>query len=163
MDKEIEIKRIAKKENQAIYHIIREILESFHLDRDGTAYRDPYLNHLYEFYQTKPKGEYWIIKKRGIVIGGVGIAPFNGLEEVAELQKYYIKKDYQGNGYGALLMKKAIKYAKEQKYKKIYLETMDRLTKANSIYKSFGFKSLENPLAGSEHSLMNRWFIMNVE
>lgn len=161
---QIEIRPIQRSDNSAIQFIIKNHLEEVGLDKPGTAYFDPYLGKLFEFYKTEPKGEYWVAidKSNERVVGGVGIAPFGNYEEIAELQKYYLLKEYQNLGIGRSLFDKAEAYARKNHYKSIYIETMDVLDKANGIYKHYGFKQLEEPLAGSEHGLMNRWFIKNL-
>lgn len=162
-DKKIKIEEIQAKDNQIIYDLIQRILKSYGLDQAGTAYSDPYLDQLYEFYQKEADGEYWLIKKEEIIIGGIGIGSFGEDKKIAEVQKFYIKEEYQGYGYGSLLLNKALNFAENQGYQKVYIETMDRLNKANEIYKHYGFESLEKPLPGSEHGLMNRWFILELK
>ena len=68
----------------------------------------------------------------------------------------------QGQGYGSKLYEIAETFAKEQGYKKLYIETIDTLGKANDIYKHFGFYDLASPLDGSEHSLMNIWLMKDL-
>lgn len=162
MNQGVTIEVIQPEDNQAIYQLIRKILESYGLDQSGTAYTDPYLNQLYEFYQEEAAAEYWVLKKGEEIIGGVGIGSFGDYENIAELQKYYVKKEYQGYGYGTLLMNRALKFARNRGYEKVYIETMDVLDKANQIYKHFGFKSMDKALSGSEHGRMNRWFILEL-
>lgn len=96
------------------------------------------------------------------MIGGIGIAPFGESKDTAELQKFYIVKDHQGKGYGSMLYQTAEKFAKNQGFQKIYIETVDVLGQANKTYAHFGFQKLEKPLEGSEHELMNRWFIKDL-
>lgn len=163
MDKrKISLEPIKKEDNLAIYHIIRASLESFHLDKPGTAYYDPYLNDLYDFYQNESRGQYWILKQEGEVIGGIGVGSVQGHEDTGEIQKYYIKEGYQGLGYGSLLLDQAITYAKSVGYKHLYIETMDVLEKANKIYEHYGFKLMKEPLEGSVHTLMNRWYLKDL-
>ena len=158
----ITIRPIKQQDNPAIEQIIKHILEEHHLDVLGTAYFDPQLGHLYEHYKVIPNGEYWVILEGDIVIGGVGIGPFGEYKDIAELQKYYLKKEYQGLGYGRRLFTQAINFVKKHNYSKLYLETSDLLGEANQIYRHLGFKSLEKPLDGSDHPLMNRWFIKDI-
>lgn len=158
----ITIRPIKKLDNQAIQQIIKDILEEHQLDLPGTAYYDPQLGKLYEHYNEMPNGEYWVILEEDTVIGGVGIGPFGDYEDIAELQKYYLKKEWHGRGYGRLLYDKAFNFVKEQNYSKLYLETSDLLGVANQIYEHLGFKALDKPLTGSEHELMNRWFIKEI-
>lgn len=156
------IRPIQASDNQGIFKLIQGILESYGLDKLGTAYYDPYLNSLYEYYNDLPNGEYWVIAQGNKVFGGIGIGPFGIFEEVAEVQKFYISKDLQGQGYGSKLYEIAETFAKEQGYKKLYIETIDTLGKANDIYKHFGFYDLASPLDGSEHSLMNIWLMKDL-
>lgn len=154
---ELTIRSIKKEDNEKIFKLIQGILESYDLAKPGTAYFDPYLDQLYEFYKEQPRGEYWVVVKEGNVYGGVGISPFGNYEQIAEVQKYYLSKDIQGLGYGRELYEIAESFAKEQGYDKLYIETIDSLAKANDVYEHFGFKNRDEPLSGSEHSLMNRW------
>lgn len=160
---EIFIQAIKPEDNLAIYKIVQTSLESYGLDHPGTAYTDPYLNQLYEFYQKEPRGEYWVLKRNETVVGGIGIAPFGDYKKIAEVQKYYIQKEYQGFGYGRLLFEQAVHFSKIKDYKKLYIETMDTLSKANKIYEHYGFKLLHQALDGSEHDLMDRHFMLDLE
>lgn len=155
----INIRPIEAQDNKAIHKIIQTILEKHELDVPGTAYFDPQLGNLYEFYEGLKNKAYWVLTKNDQVIGGVGIGPFGEYQEIAELQKYYIKETEQGKGYGTLLYKTALEFVEKQQYTHLYLETINRLGAANNIYKHLGFQELEKPLEGSEHGLMNRWFI----
>lgn len=155
----INIRPIEVQDNKAIQKIIQDILKKHQLNVPGTAYFDPQLGNLYEFYKEISNGAYWVLTKNHQIIGGVGIGPFGDYPNIAELQKYYIKEEFQGQGYGTLLYNKAFEFAKKQPFTHLYLETMDHLDAANDIYKHLGFQQLDKPLEGSEHDLMNRWFI----
>lgn len=160
-DLEFIIRPIESKDNKAIQEIIQKSLEEVNLNKPGTAYFDPQLGQLYEFYKTAEKGDYWVAvdENNQIVVGGIGIGAFGDYENIAELQKYYISEEYQNRGIGRLLFQEAIDFAKENLYHSIYLETMDTLHKANLVYEHYGFKQLSEPLPGSEHGLMNRWYM----
>ena len=162
-EEKVNIRPIEKQDNRAIYRLIREILVSYNLDRQGTAYYDPYLKNLYENYKNLPKAQYWILTKDDQVYGGAGIGPFGEYEKIAEIQKYYIHKDIQGLGYGRQLYDVLMNYAIDQGYEKLYIETSDVLSKANEIYKHYGFEHLKEPLKGTEHPLMNTWFMKDIE
>ncbi len=160
---EVTIRPIEPKDNEPIQTIIQTILKKHGLDLPGTAYSDPQLGTLYEHYKDIPAGEYWVLLLEDEVIGGVGIGPFGDYKGVAELQKYYIKEEYQGLGYGRLLYNQAFTFVQEKPYTHLYIETSDRLGDANEIYQHLGFKQLTQPLEGSEHGLMNRWFIKSIQ
>ena len=155
------IRPIESKDNRVIQKIIKKSLEEVNLDKPGTAYFDPQLGQLYEFYKATEKSGYWVAvdENKQTVVGGIGIGAFGNYKNIAELQKYYISNEYQNRGIGRLLFQQAIDFAKENQYQSIYLETMDILHKANFVYEHYGFKQLNEPLTGSEHGLMNRWYM----
>lgn len=155
------IREIESKDNKAIHRIIQNSLEEVNLDKPGTAYFDSQLGQLYEFYKDAEKSGYWVAvdEKKQKVVGGIGIGAFGNYGNIAELQKYYISKEYRNRGIGRLLFQRAIDFARENLYHSVYLETMDTLHKANLVYEHYGFKQLKEPLVGSEHGLMNRWYM----
>jgi putative acetyltransferase len=158
----IEIRTIETKDNAAIQNLVQKILKKHQLDIPGTAYYDPYLGELTEYYAGLQRAEYWVLTLDEKVIGGVGIAPFNDAQEVAELQKFYIEEAYQGYGYGGKLFNHAKQFAIANGYRQLYLETTDVLAKANKIYEYYGFKKMEAPLNGSEHDAMNTWYLLEL-
>ena len=93
MDREqMIIRRIRPCDDPAIAAIIRANLERAHLDIPGTAYFDPELDHLSQYYQISPgQRAYFILEDdKGQVAGGVGLAEFGGIEKCVELQKLEI-------------------------------------------------------------------------
>ncbi|MBB4824990.1 putative acetyltransferase [Sporosarcina luteola] len=155
----MQIREIEKKDNMAMERIIKESLESYQLDIPGTAYFDPQLSNLADYYKNEPNANYWVlVDEAEQVAGGVGIARFGKTGTICELQKLYIKPEAQGLGHSKKLMETALNFAKEH-YTHCYLETMDKLETANHLYAKLGFQRLERPLDGSEHSTMDRWYL----
>ncbi len=85
-------RKIENADNAQIAKIIRSNLEKLHLNLPGTAYFDPELDHLSDYYNSKPeKRTYFVaLDENGKIIGGVGIAEFDGIDDCAELQKLYL-------------------------------------------------------------------------
>jgi putative acetyltransferase len=155
----MQIREIDVKDNQTMEQIIKRSLESFNLNIPGTAYFDPQLSTLAQFYRETSNAKYWVVvNKQDEVVGGVGIAPFGHETGICELQKLYIKPEAQGLGLSKELMKVALDFAKEH-YSHCYLETLKKLEIANLLYTKLGFRHLERPLEGSEHSAMDAWYI----
>ncbi|BBP87366.1 hypothetical protein BsIDN1_09840 [Bacillus safensis] len=148
---------MSKKDNPYIAAIIRSSLESANLAIEGTAYTDPQLDQLFEYYQSLTHAAYWIAEEQSEIVGGIGIAPFkNG---VCELQKKtYLSPKAQGKGAGKKLMDTALEYASTY-YETCYLETRRELTAAIGLYQRYGFSLLSEPLEGSEHSAMDAWYL----
>ena len=155
----MKIRTIAEKDNQKIELIIKRSLESFKLNIPGTAYFDPQLGNLAQFYKNLTNANYWVIvNENDEVVGGIGIAPFGQNTGICELQKLYITPEAQGLGLSRKLMEIALEFAK-QHYTYCYLETLKKLEIANLLYSKLGFEQLEKPLDGSEHGAMDTWYI----
>ncbi|MDY0404896.1 GNAT family N-acetyltransferase [Virgibacillus sp. 179-BFC.A HS] len=153
------IREMEEKDNKTMEQIIKRSLESYDLNIPGTAYFDPQLGNLTEFYEQQSNAMYWVlVNEQGDAIGGVGIAPFAGLKETCELQKLYIAPEAQGMGLSKELMNVALDFAKKH-YTYCYLETLEKLHVANLLYIKLGFQRLERPLDGSEHNAMDAWYI----
>ena len=71
-----QIRQITPADDSKIADIIRKNLKAYHLDIPGTAYYDPELEHLSEYYNAVPdKRAYFVAEDdTGRIIGGVGIA-----------------------------------------------------------------------------------------
>jgi putative acetyltransferase len=155
----MQIREIKEKDNRTMEQIIKRSLESFDLNIPGTAYFDPQLGNLAQFYKQQSNAKYWVVvNEQDEVVGGVGIAPFGLKSDICELQKLYIKPEAQGLGLSKKLMKIALEFAKEH-YTYCYLETLKKLKTANLLYTKLGFQQLEKPLDGSDHNAMDAWYI----
>lgn len=155
----MQIREIEEKDNPKIEQIIKQSLESFHLNIPGTAYFDPYLGELAQFYEQEERAKYWVVvTEQDEAVGGVGIVPFGTHKDVGELQKLYVSPEHQGKGLAKRLMETALAFAKKH-YTYCYLETFEKLEAANRLYEKFGFEKLEQPLEGSEHNACDTWYM----
>ncbi|WP_087973477.1 GNAT family N-acetyltransferase [Oceanobacillus rekensis] len=152
------IREIKKQDNKMVKELIQRSLKSLGLAIPGSAYFDPQLNDLYQYYNNLKHANYWVVEMEGEVIGGIGIAPFHEHEKVCELQKLYLSPKTQGLGFGKKLMETALSFASTH-YEKCYLETMHELETACILYEKFGFILLHEPLPGSDHSAMDAWYM----
>lgn len=153
-------RRIEEADNKRIAEIICANLEKLHLDIPGTAYFDPELEHLSAYYNSVPsKRAYFVaIDEDGQVVGGVGVAEFEGIEDCAELQKLYLDDCVKGKGYGKELMHIAESWAKSAGYRNLYLETHTNLSTALKLYEKTGFHLIEKPCS-TIHTTMNRFYL----
>lgn len=153
-------RKIETADNAKIVQIIRSNLEKLHLNVPGTAYFDPELENLSNYYNSKPdKRIYFIaLDEDGQIVGGVGIAEFDGIDGCAELQKLYLDDSAKGKGYGKELMQTAENWARSAGYEKLYLETHTNLSAALNLYEKMGFKQVEKPCK-TQHNVMNRFYL----
>jgi putative acetyltransferase len=153
----IEIRPIQARDNPFLAVIVRESLAEFGANKPGTVYYDDSTDRLYELFQTSGAA-YFVAAKGDEVLGGAGIFPSKGLPpQICELVKMYLKKQARGLGLGKLLMENCIRFAKENNYKGIYIETMPELEGAILMYKKYGFKNLNGPLGDTGHYGCDVW------
>lgn len=152
-------RKIQASDDGRIAEIIRANLEKLHLDIPGTAYFDPELDHLSAYYDSEPaKRAYFVaLDEAEQVIGGVGFAEFDGIENCAELQKLYLDDSAKGKGYGKYLIHLAEEHARTAGYRSLYLETHTNLSAALGLYEKLGFQAIEKPCS-TQHSTMNRFY-----
>lgn len=160
---EIIIRHIQPKDNAAMANVIRRSLEEFGANRPGTVYYDDSTDHLYELFQAAPLSEYFIAEKDGILLGGAGIYPTDGLPEgTCELVKMYLTPSARGLGLGRTMIAKCLEAAKNKGFTSVYLETMPELKKAVSVYEKFGFTYLDGPMGNSGHNGCDIWMIKHM-
>ncbi len=153
------IRPITTEDDAELAKIIRTCLESYHLNIPGTAYFDPQLDHLSRFYQEKPGRAYLVATdEAGHLLGGVGVAEFDGMASCAEMQKLYLSEAARGKGLGKKLVAQAETFAKEAGYHSLYLETHSVLQTAIHLYEKLGFQQIEKPQA-VQHSTMDSFYL----
>ena len=143
----LKYRKIKAADDTAVAGIIRANLEKLHLDIPGTAYFDPQLDHMSAYYNAAPETRAYFVAlgETGRVIGGVGIAEFEGIPDCAEIQKLYLDDSAKGKGCGRELMKLVEDEARKAGYKRLYLETHSNLTVAMKLYEKLGFRQIERP------------------
>lgn len=156
----IEYRKIRPEDDRRIAEIIRANLEKLHLDIPGTAYFDPELDHLSAYYDRDPQKRVYFVAldQAGQVIGGVGVAEFQGFSHCAELQKLYLDDSAKGMGYGKDLMRIGENWARAAGYRSLYLETHTNLAAAIRLYEKLGYCQIHRP-ATALHGTMNRFYM----
>ncbi|MBE0391417.1 GNAT family N-acetyltransferase [Flavobacterium sp. PL002] len=153
------IRKIEKKDNQAVAALIRAVFDEMNIPKVGTAYEDPYLDLMFEEY-SKPKSVYYVLEKEDKIVGVAGIAPLeNEAESICELQKMYFLPETRGLGLGAKMMDTCLKNAKEMGFESCYLETMPFMLGAQKLYKKSGFEYIDGPMGSTGHTSCPIWML----
>lgn len=75
----------------------------------------------------------------------VGSGSFKYYQDgIAEIKRIFVKKEHRGRGYSKILMGELEKKALEAGYAKFILETGEILQASVALYKSVGFRVIEN-------------------
>lgn len=146
------LRRLTAQDNAAIAAVIRQVSAEYGLTADkGYTVADPNLDALYQLY-SQPGHAYWVVELDGKVVGGGGIAPLACSEpDICELQKMYFLSSVRGQGQAKKLALMAMDHAREQGFKRCYLETTAFLKEAIGLYEHLGFKHIDGPLGCTGH------------
>ena len=88
-------------------------------------------------------GCFWCLVDDDKVIGTIAIRKIDDVKRIVELKRMFVLPEFQGNGYGRLLLVHAVKCVREQQYHKICLDTRKQFSVAQHLYRSVGFQKTE--------------------
>lgn len=157
------IDEIKKEDDRAISAIIKKVGAEYGAIGDGFGPSDAEVSCMSEHYRQSSKSRYFIARVDGRVVGGCGIAAFNGSDEVCELRKLFLVPDSRGQGLGRKLVLRCLEFADSQGFKSCYLDTLESMTSAIALYETLGFRHLKEPLLGTEHNGCDVWMLLDLE
>lgn len=97
--------------------------------------------HRYYLHIAEHFAGFWCLFDGDQIIGTVAISELSS--ENCELKSLYLSEQYQGRGYGKMLLSHAIRAAKAHGYQKMYLDSLSTSTKAIALYRKAGFRDTE--------------------
>jgi len=83
---------------------------------------------------------FWVARIDGEFAGAVAIDGRETDEEGARLRWFIVPPEFQGQGVGGTLIKRAIDFCREANFRKVYLWTFEGLDEARSLYEREGFR-----------------------
>lgn len=147
----IQIRQIKQSDNAAVAEMIRYVLVEQGAPKVGTAYEDPILDELFEYYD-KERAAYFVILEDNEILGSAGISQLAGADsKICELQKMYFHPKARGRGLGQKMMNVCLDFAREQGFSECYIETLPNMTAAQKLYKKSGFEYIENRMGETGH------------
>ncbi len=156
----MEYKPLTPQYDADLAGLIRSSLKAHQLDIPGTVYFDEGLDHLSGYY-VDPGRAYYVLVDEDVLIGGIGLAEFNGFDKCCELQKLYLSDEAKGQGLGYKMIKYIEDKARELGYEQMYLETHTNLEAAIHIYEKMGYSLIGRPKC-VVHSTMNRFYLKSL-
>lgn len=153
-------REIEDRDNERLRDLIRYNLKSNHLDIPGTVYYDPELGRLSEYYLADPGKRYYCVltDEKDQLVGGIGLAEFESIEDCAELQKLYLADEMKGRGLSYNLVQLIEDKARRLGYERMYLETHSNLQTAIHVYEKCGYRQIPRPETVI-HGSMNQLFL----
>jgi ribosomal protein S18 acetylase RimI-like enzyme len=122
--------------------LFKEYADSLQIDLSYQSFEKE-LQSLQTMY-APPKGILLLATYEQEIMGCVGVRALPNVgEKACEMKRLFIRPSYRGSGLGRTLAEEVLNGAKELGYKQIYLDTLQQMKKAISLYKSLGFKKVE--------------------
>ncbi len=129
--------------------LFREYVDSLGVDLTFQDFEDELMK--VDTQYNIPRGALLLALKDAQPVGCTGVRKLD--EETAELKRMYVKAAFRGCGIGVKLLQQSIGIARELGYKKMKLDTLKDMVKAQELYRSFGFYEIPsyrfNPLEGT--------------
>jgi ribosomal protein S18 acetylase RimI-like enzyme len=99
-------------------------------------------------------GEYSPPLGRLLIAEGAGCVALRPLErEICEMKRLYVRPEFRGSGLGRRLVLAIIEEARGIGYRRMRLDTMPKMDRAQGLYASLGFREIAayrfNPEAGA--------------
>jgi len=99
-----------------------------------------------------PRGRLFLARVNGRDAGCVGLRPLSAT--VCEMKRLYVRTDFRGSGVGRRLAQAAIDAARDERYNRMRLDTVEPLMSAAvSLYRTLGFREIApytgNPQPGA--------------
>ena len=88
-------------------------------------------------------GSFWCLFLDNKLIGMVAVRCIDRKNNIAEMKRLYILPKYQGKGYGDMLFKYALDYAKEQGYSVMRLDTRHDRAASLHLINKYKFQRVE--------------------
>jgi len=157
-----EIQSIQPRHDLQVCEIIKKVGAEFGAIGDGFGPSDPEVEAMSQYYKSADSSCYLVATIDDAIVGGSGIAAFNGSKEVCELRKLFLLPESRGLGLGKTLTKDCLAFAKSKGYQQCYLDTLTSMKSAISLYEKLGFIHLDKPLAGTIHSGCDVWMLKDL-
>lgn len=156
---EITIKAIEAKHDAEVCSIIKSVGAEYGAVGEGYGPSDPEVEAMSQYYNPASRSCYFVAIVNEQVVGGGGIAAFNGSNEICELRKLFFLPESRGLGLGKKLTQICLDYAKKSGYQQCYLDTLSVMQDAITLYEKIGFEHLEKPLQGTIHGGCDVWML----
>jgi len=151
------LRLITNNDIEVVAKIIRTVMTEFEAVGCGYSISDSEVDDMFTAYL--PEGSaFYVVEEDGQVLGCGGYAPLTGGDgKTCELRKMYFLPELRGTGKGAQMLTLCLDEARRDGYTHCYLETMEGMDKARSLYEKHGFEYLDKRMGDTGHSSCGTW------
>lgn len=162
ISEQYQMRPIEEADNPQVCRIIHDVMTEFGAVGAGYSINDPEVAQMFQAYNDS-RSRFYVITSDDEILGCGGIAPLiDGGEHVCELRKMYFLPQLRGTGMGSKLIRECLHQAKELGFTQCYLETLESMHAARTLYRKFGFSSIDHPMGNTGHHACNQWMIKNL-
>lgn len=137
---EYNLRRFEERDAEGVKTLILTILtREYPFDR--SAYSDSDLDKIAQTY-SGPKDSFFVAEEGSEIVGTAGIKEDS--PEDALLRRLFVDPKHRKKGYGTRLLDRAISFAREKGYKRIFFRCTDRMAAAMKLCISKGFKEKDS-------------------
>lgn len=144
-----DISPFAERDVDAVRLLFEEYAASLSIDLAFQSFDDE-LAGLPGRY-TPPDGTLLVARVDGEPIGCVGLRSLDA--ETCELKRLFVRPSQRGGGTGRRLLEEAVAEARRLGYRRLRLDTVPGMERAQVLYERFGFHEIaaytQNPIAGT--------------
>jgi putative acetyltransferase len=161
---DIVFRPILPEDDEAVARLIRSVMTEYNCTDEGYSIHDPELDTMYENF-NRDRAIYWVVihPTTGGIAGGGGIGPLTGAEAgTCELKKMYFYPELRGFGLGKRMVLQCLDAARKMGFRTCYLETVDRMKRANKLYQKMGFRRLDAPMGNTGHVSCEGWYAREI-
>lgn len=102
---------------------------------------------------ASPNGRLLLVRVDDAVAGCVALRPLPG--DACEMKRLFVRPGFRAAGIGRVLAERVIAEARAIGYRRIYLDTLPSMGRAQQLYEVLGFRDIEpyryNPMAGARY------------
>jgi len=158
------IRRVGPGDRAAVASLIRTVMPEFGAEGAGYAINDAEVDDMFGAYQ-EARSAYFVVTRDDprsgteVVVGGGGYAPLAGGDEgTCELRKMYFLPELRGLGLGQELIELCLEGATEARFTRMYLETLEGMSRARALYERNGFVRVAAPVGATGHFGCDRFY-----
>lgn len=100
-----------------------------------------------------PDGRLFLAATSDLFSGCVALRKIDG--EICEMKRLYVRPEFRGHRVGRALADAVIKAAREIGYRRMRLDTLPQMARAQAMYRALGFYEIPpyryNPIAGTRY------------